>query len=199
MCYYTMETIEKLIEKHTGYTPEVAEEYGEPGYTRNFPNQPIFFSNWNKVPKHVLRWLDNRINMEWEDEWITTYSSNKVYAYRTQPDCYHWKPSYIFNDWTNGEIVGRLDMEDEDLQRSYIEEYLLDDPKVCDMFDLDYAKFGFEQINGDFENGWYGCVDDPKEVLKYWQEKLPDHEFIFGSYSSGQFAVNFNLYGRVRQ
>lgn len=196
--YYSAETIERLIEKHCSYV-NVADEYGEPGYTRNFPNMPIFFADWNSMPKKVRRWLEDRINLEWEDEWVISYNYPSK-AYRTQPDCWSWTPSYIANDWTNGEIIGRDEMEaSEDLQKSYIEEYLLDDPHVCDMFDLDYSKFGFEQINGEFENGWYHRDDNPEEVLKYWQEKLPDYEFIFGNYSNEQFRCNFNLYGRKRQ
>lgn len=191
------EIIERLIEKRCGYV-EYAEDYGEPGYTKEHPDAPIYFADWNKMPKHLMRGLERRINIEWSDEWITTYS-DKTLAYRTQPDCWSWKPSFVCNDWTNCEVIGRIEMEEsESLQKAYIEECLLDDPKVCDMFDLDYSKFGFEQINGDFENGWYGRRDSPAEVLAYWQEKLPEYEFIFGSLCSGQFSVEFNLYGRKR-
>lgn len=199
MCYYNYETIERLIQKYDPYAEDYASEYGEPGYTRNFPNLPIYFANWNKVPKKVMRWLEERIDYQWSDEWLTAEGAGGVWkAYRTQPDCWQWKPSFLCNDWTNGEVIG-FDVfeENESLRRAYVEEYLLNDPNVCDQLDLNLGEFDFEAME-ELESGWYGTNDSPREVMERYQEKYPDYDFVFGGMARQQFATYWNIYGRKR-
>lgn len=191
----TSETVERLLEKHGQYLDATAWDYGEPGYKKEHPDNCILFANWNGLPDHVMSAIEKQFDTEWSDEWINADETDK--AYRTTGDCWSWTPFY----WIDGcEVIGGDEIkEDFDLQKHYIETYLLNSYKHVDMFDLDLSKHGFHQVNGDFESGMYGREDSPKAELEKWQEKLPNYEFVFGNFSSGQFACEFNLYGRERE
>jgi hypothetical protein len=192
----TVEMVEALLNKHGSHQDlEYCEEYGEPGYTKEFPDKPILFANWNPLPRHVIRRLEKQFDLEWSDEWEIDYNHSGSRAFRCSPDCYGWTPSYVLVDC---EIYTKQELEEnpEALER-YIEEYLLDNHRRCDLLGIKWEEHGFRQINGDFESGLYpGQTDDPRKILRYWQGELPDHEFIFGNYSSGQFDCGYNLYGR---
>ena len=88
-----IQTVIKVIEKYTDV--QWADEYGEPGYKKEFPDQPILFANWNDVPSHIMRYVERHINTEWSDEWIT---DERQKAYRTQGDSYFWKKYFVLDE-----------------------------------------------------------------------------------------------------
>jgi len=184
------QTINDILEKHGAY-PEWCAEYGEPGY--DTPEHGIWFANWNNVPRFVGDWLESHgYATEWSDEWIISYETNK--AYRSSPDSYGWKQSYVMLD--GDFIIGRDEVESGDQIDAYID-YLLDNPKRADTFDVDWTKYGFIKLNDEYESGFHpGQTDDPKAILKEAREQYPNGEFIFSIDDVGQFDMNFSLWMR---
>jgi hypothetical protein len=189
------QTINDILEKHGAY-PEWCAEYGEPGY--DTPEHGIFFANWNNVPRCIGDWLEHHgYATEWSDEWIISYETNK--AYRSSPDSYGWKRSYVMFD--NGDIIGRDEIENGDQIDEYIA-YLLDDPSKADTFDVDWTQYGFIKLNADaYESGFHpGQTDNPKVILQAARKQYgPDVEFIFSIDDVGQFDVNFSLWMRAKE
>lgn len=90
------EIARQYAEKH-GLDLDIADEYGEPGYTSD---KPILFANWNRWKNNLpKRMEDAGYELEWSDEWITTYHHGTSKAYRTSPDCYHWQPSVQLGEY----------------------------------------------------------------------------------------------------
>ena len=51
-----------------------------------------------------------------------------------------------------------------------------------------------------FETGFHpGQNDDPRDVEKWLQKEMPEHEFIFVINSSGQFDVKWSVYIRKEE
>jgi len=77
---------------------------------------------------------------------------------------------------------------------------LINNPKDVNTFDaLDLEIFGYKNVNGTFESGFHeGMNDNPEEILKAYQEKLPDYDFIFNNITPSQFYVSYELYGKKR-
>jgi len=77
---------------------------------------------------------------------------------------------------------------------------LINNPKDVNTFDaLDLEIFGYKNVNGTFESGFHeGMNDNPEEILKAYQEKLPDYDFIFNNITPSQFYVSYELYGKQR-
>lgn len=176
---------------------DYAMAYGEPGYTD--PARGVLLANWNNVPDHVQRALERRgFELEWSDEWIIDHDSSKVY--RTQPDCYSWTPSFILNDWTNGEVIPHDSIrEDASLRADYIENLLLNDSSHCDVIGLDFTQDGFTKWDESFETGFHpGQTDSPDKVLARIQEARPDVDVIFQLDGKGQFDVHWSAWIRPR-
>ena len=58
-------------------------------------------------------------------------------------------------------------------------------------------KLGFEQIGEEYENGWYGQNDDPKEILDKILAEEPDAEVVFDiTKTYNPFATRFTTYIR---
>ena len=94
---------------------EFCSEYGEPSYTD--PEKGILFANWNNISDFAQEYLEAAgYELEWSDEWIIDYDSNK--AYRTNPTHYGWEPSFIL---IHGDVVGF----DEDNMDEIIDELLI--------------------------------------------------------------------------
>lgn len=186
----TLDSWRKSATDHIEYM-EYASEYGEPGYDN--PKRGILFANWNYFPRGVDELLERAgYAIEWSDEWAIVYETGK--AYRTSPDSYGWKRSLVYGE--DGHEFCRDDVED------YIDHYiehLLDDPTHCDLFDVNWAKHGFVNMNGVFEAGWHPHqTDDPRKILREHQTKFPDKEFLFQVPSVGQFDISFTIWGRDR-
>lgn len=173
---------------------DIASEYAEPGYSKDHPDKPIIFSNWNNVPDHVTKYVEKRFNTEWQDEWII----NNDKAYRTSPDSYDWKKYYMIDE--DGTFYGGDEVEeDEALQEWYVEEVLLNSPNRICLFKIDLAKLGFEQMAEVYENGLHqGMNDDPRRIMIEMQEKYPDYDFVFGNFDPSQFYIEFRLWRRPK-
>jgi len=193
----SQEIIERLAEK---YSIEIADDYGEDGYSLEDGKQGIMLSNWNDVPKHVQSRLEKDFELEWNDEWITDYSRNEIY--RTSPDSYGWKACYVFFEEFNGEILTKKEAED-----NCTEEYLqclVNDPNRADIFDIldkntSEELHGFLPLDLDFEAGFYGTNDNPAEILEGLLKEDPNGEFIFGDLSVEQFRTTFTVYKRIQE
>lgn len=180
-----------ILEKYDH--PSFAESvYGEP------PCEGVFLCNWNNVPQHITNWLEKRgFECLWNDEYLHDYENNRVF--RCEATHYGWMPQFICNDWTNYEVIGEDDLQD--IADEYINEYLLNDPKVADHL-LEHAKIrenGFEPlIRG--ENGLHAYqTDDPEKMMESAKEQYPNADFIFVIDSVGQFDTHFSLWKRERE
>jgi hypothetical protein len=163
--------------------------YVEPGYDAK--KDIIFLADWNKYPQKFVNWLESNFDVEWCDEWMSCSNCGKLL--RTQGNSYFWKPSYEIGD---GCIYCRDCIDEEEYINS-----LIDQPGKVNVFDsIDLSKFGFENLNGKFENGFHqGMDDDPKELLKEFKEKFPGKEFVFNNYETSQFYITFELWGRDKK
>ena len=170
-----------------------AMEYGEPGYSN--PEKSILLANWNNVSDRVQDYLEEAgFSLEWSDEWIIDYSSGK--AYRCVPDSYDWKPAYIQNDWTNGEIIGIDEIENDiELMDEYINEYLLNNSYAVSQCDIEnrLVELGYTKLDESFENGFHpGQTNEPEKILNYWNDK--GYDLVFSGYESSQFYISFEAY-----
>ena len=158
-------------------------EYGEPGYGLN-GKDGILLANWNDVDSKLADVLGYHFQLEYPDEWVEI----KGEVYRTQPDSYFWKPSYINHD---GELMIADDLDDAET----VCEIFADDPDRAIPFDLDLASLGFELIDTGFENGFHrGQTDDPAAILRKAKRENPDREYVFTIDQSGQFDIRFSIW-----
>ena len=115
----------KYAERHNLHY-DLADLYGEPGYTDPDPEACIILTNWNDVPDNLQEYLkDNGHHLEWSDEWVTS-NTYPVKAYRQQPDSYSWQPSFFITE--DGDIVGADEVADfygkPDAESTAFDEYL---------------------------------------------------------------------------
>jgi len=167
---------------------DIAEDYGEPGYSKESSEYPILFADWNNYPSSVVSMLEDvGYSIEWSDEWFVYYEESL--AYRTSPDSYGWEPSYFMG---NAELLP-IEFHEEE----YVEEYTNTIDKAI-RSSIDLSKYGFRDIEEVcHEHGWYGRVETPKEVLEDARMLSDFDDYIFQICSVGQFAVNFKLLVRT--
>lgn len=67
-----------------------ADRYLEPGYDLPEGSKGILLANWNNYTSEQMEALEEEYEIEWSDEWLVVDGA----ALRTEPDNYHWKPSY---------------------------------------------------------------------------------------------------------
>lgn len=184
----------ELCQRYVRYQDvDYAPNYGEPGYSD--PETGILFANWNDCPKWLIAGLERRgYELEWKDEWIIAHETGK--AFRTEPDSYSWKPYYVISE-DSGEVIGGDEIESGDELEWYINEYLLNDPTKCNLFDIDLASQGFEQFGGRYETGWHpGQNDSPPKVFERIQRERPDYDVVFSLDSKGQFDTEWSAWIR---
>ena len=187
-----VQTAMALVEKHARHV-DYAPEYGEPGYTN--PERGILFANWNDVPRYIGDALERRgFELEWSDEWLISYETGK--AYRSSPDSHGWTPYYVMRD--NGDIIGGDEIELGDESDWYVNQYLLNNPRHCNVFrKLDLAAHGFKQAIADCETGFHpGQTDSPKEMFARAQKEYPAHDVVFSLDSQGQFDTHWSVWVR---
>ena len=178
----------ELAKRHVRHEDvDCANEYGERGYDAT--QAGILFADWNDSPAWLRDGLERRgFALEWSDEWLIAYDTGK--AYRSSPDSYGWKPYYVVSE--DGEVVGGDEIESGNQAEWYVNEYLLNDPQRCNVFQIDLTKFGFQKWNGEFETGWHpGQNDNPREVFKRLQKEKPDHDVVFDLIGVGQFDMTW--------
>ena len=168
--------------------------YGENGYTLEDGKDKIAFADWNPISTNIQKYLELiGYELQWCDEWIINHETSK--CYRTQGDSYSWKPYYFLFD--DCEVVGGDEIEEnETLAEEYINEYLLNNSKQVNLFDIDKTLFrlGFDLEPDNFEFGWYGQNDDPKAIAEELMKKGKD--FVFSGLNNSQWASNFEVWTR---
>lgn len=141
--------------------------------------------------KYDTKVLDDYMPWGFSDSYVVCDECGDVIC--TEPDSKHWKADFFVSD--NGIVCGDCVREDP---QDYIE-YLVNNPNNANTI-LDPSNLedeGFEKLDGDtYQSGYYGRNDDPKSILKDLMNKYPQGEFIFNVIGVGQFAVDFDVYGR---
>lgn len=159
---------------------------------------------WDFPYSEYIEWLQEQVDVECHFEDEIDYCRECYKAVETQPSSYGWTPNFLYDDFY--ECVCRECIEsDKDLQMEFID--LLSDhhsherPRaILDWFRPIAEKERFKCLEDDdmackrFESGWHpGQDDDPREVIKWMEENLPDHEFLFCVDSVGQFDIQFSV------
>lgn len=179
------------------------EGYSEPGY--DDPEGGVYLGNWNVVdnydqdrnehilvpsgdlPKRLARILEKLgAEIEFSDEWETCDSCQK--AFRTSPDSYSWKPSYVFREDDSTYICHEcIDPEEylEDLEGNH---------SRCVTLNIDPEEYGYRLYKDGFEHGFHpGQDDDPKKIAEELRKKGLN-KFVFKMDSVGQFDQRFSVY-----
>lgn len=167
---------------------QYAPAYAERGY--DDPAKGILFANWNYFSREVSDILERAgYAIEWSDEWTTCCNCGK--ALRTSADSYGWRPSYLCAvDDSDYCCIDCADIE------SVLESYE-DNPNRAFNDHVNPADYGYEQIEGDFENGWHpGQNDDPKAIFKRLREAGHDR-ILFTIDSVGQFDMRFSAWKKI--
>jgi len=186
----------ELVQRNGSEWCDCALGYGEPGYSD--PESGIIFADWNRVPRHIQEGLERRgFALEWCGEWLIDYEGGSK-AYRSSPTHCGWTPSYILNDWTNGEIIPHSAiLGDASLREEYIDDYLVNNPSAAAFAALDLEAEGFVKFNGTFESGFHpGQTDDPVKITEQIRMLSPDAEIVFQIADIGQFDISFLAYWR---
>lgn len=158
---------------------------------------------WDWPFGDYIEWLTEQVEVEchFEDEVDTCENCHK--AVEIIPSHYGWTPNYM-RDESWAPICRECIENDEDLQGEFIE--LLSDhhfhnkPRaILDWFRPIAERNGFRCLEDDdmackrYETGFYpDQKDDPNEIIKWMEENLPDHEFLFCVDSVGQFDIHFS-------
>ena len=197
--------LEAVVPEMTDY----AGAYGEPGYRLPDGKTPLVVlgSYWCRCDKfgddrlhdiarhypHAFERLEaNGVELEWLDEWMVDYESDK--AYRTEPDSYSWKPSVVLSD--DGEWL----TPDDDIE-TWIG-YVANEPTRCLPDNIysasDLEEVGFDRWNGTFESGWHpGQTADPTAISDEIRAAHDsDLDIVFVLDNVGQFDIAFSAYFR---
>ena len=156
--------------------------YGEPGYSNPEEDKLIYLGDWNKYPR-ISNFLENLGNhIQWSDEWIIDYNNDRCFKHSTG--------SFIISDCDI--FLSKKDLEEnEDYMPTYLE-YIVNNPTKADNFNIDWTKYGFKRVEKLFNNGYYGRVDDPKALYRYYRDK--GYDVIFSIDYMHPFEVSFSIY-----
>lgn len=163
-----------------------ATEYAEPGYKQ--PDKGILFADWNVFPSKVTDLLERYgYKCEWSDEWSFCDGCGK--AFRTSPDSYGWKQSWV--EVNNSFLCEECILVNPD---DYLES-LEGNCHAAITFDIDpVSDFGYVLIGDRYENGMHYGQNDSPEVIAKSLEDLGITRYIFKIDSVGQFDVRFSVY-----
>lgn len=127
-------------------------------------------------------------NYGFSDEYTTCSRCGNLV--KTSPDSYAWTPDYAI--LYECELVCKDCLEFDE----YITELINDPKKANTIFDeSEILDHDFIKLNeDDYESGWYGQVDDPKDIFNQVSEKYD--EIIFSITNQEQFRTEFAVYGR---
>jgi len=178
--------------------------YAEPGYDSD---QPVAIGNWNNktrwlAAEHRFETIDktpSRIgsaleacgfDLQWEDEW--TECTECYRPVRTQPDCYHWTPSYV--DTGDGPVC--LSCVDWPSELSALEgqtQHAV--PTTCNPEDHEY----WQPIEQPFETGFdLGQADSMTNAVKVLQE-LGLESWLFQVTEQSQFYHKWTFWLHERE
>ena len=168
-----------------------ASEYGEPGYSTEFP--VILFANWNPLEKSSMKAIESVAEIEWSDEWLTDDNGR---AFRCEPDCYGWEPSFF--EW-EGEIIpwDTLPESGEELQDA-LRDYGFTAEKGDTVFRALPSEISADRLEtiatlatDRLESGFHpGQNDTPEKALK----SLPEGTYVFRITEKGQFDIGFEAW-----
>lgn len=134
--------------------------------------------------------IDELTHYNWgfSDEYTQCENCNKVIYY---------------NEWgtVNYAITGDemicLDCLHHDIgfQKSYCKNMENNPEKaISNLTDDELTGLGYEKLNGYYEYGWYGKMDNPENILKELLEKEPNGRFIFVITNMAQFETRFEVW-----
>lgn len=218
-----LKNVQRLVRAATGEeygdgstVTDVIVGYAEPGYGN--ADSVIVLGDWNdktsyasgervvtdNLPSRLVAALE-RIGAEiqWCDEWAQCGSCFR--AVRTQPDSYHWKPSYVFLEDDGPTCADCLISDGEDALTGFGNEsdsYVNNARKCISWCEPSHVEsFGFVKWEPGnehtYESGWHpGQTDDPTPILAAILERYPDSETVFFLDESSQFYVRFSAYVR---
>lgn len=177
--------------KEKGFDFQIAESYGEPGYSSD---NPIILGNWNDLDNDTCDAIEEHCEIEWEDEWVVLYDEEGQ-AYRTSPDGYRWQPSTVV--W-KGEIVSWDYIKENDLLLYYIRNELAGNHKTalnCSLVGIDdLSRIAKEVSQERYQSGLHEhMTDDPKAILESFPEE-ERHYYFFRIDSTSQFHIEFELW-----
>jgi len=150
---------------------------------------------WERSDEYDTDMLDEITEGRWgfSDSYAICDHCGKLI--QTEPDSYSWKPDFYI-DYEYGDITcGDCVREDP---ANYLES-LINNPESANtiLSSQDLMDEGFERVNAEeFESGWYGRNDSPKEILSNVLDKYPDAECVFSIAQNQQFATMFDLWIR---
>ena len=216
--------VTRLMDDGTVY--DHAGEYGEPGYSFDNDETPIFLIGhwWCRCGKnphagkrkpwaydreefylptdlHSINEHHPRLWAQLESQGVETAFDDEWTvidgkAYRTQPDSYSWQSSIQYDDESGEYLTPDDDIED------WIA-WAVNDHQRCLMSDYrsDLRDAGYVQWEPDdphrYESGWHpGQTDDPKVVTDEIRETLPDDDIVFVLDETSQFYVGFSAWTR---
>jgi hypothetical protein len=132
--------------------------------------------------------LDEVTDYNWgfDDEYTTCTSCSNVI--RISPDSYSWTPDYLATDGeilckdciTLDDVISQIENNPNEANTIYSEHEIID--------------AGYVKIGRQYENGWYGVRDNPKEIYDRYKKKYSS--IIFSINHNEQFRTCFNAYGR---
>lgn len=188
-----------------GLITNIADDYAEPGYTKDSEDLPILFANWN--PRGNTRFENGRYisddmtmprlrhifshygyAIEWDDVWLICEECGK--AFRCSGDSYSWT-MYGAADESGCYCGDCIKADAEDYLQS-----LENDPRRCvGISGIDPADYGYVKLNEEsYEHGLYGGQrDDPKIIAKLLRD-AGVHRFLFMLDSVRQFDLDFSCY-----
>jgi hypothetical protein len=89
-----------------------------------------------------------------------------------------------------------LDHAIDDLEWLLEEGEYVNNPRKALTFDADLESIGFEQFNGQYENGWHPGQDDKPEDALERARAAGWSEGVFVINETGQFDIGFQLWVR---
>lgn len=150
----------------------------------------ILLVEWMSVSvrDEIVRMLDDA-DILWDYAELYAIDTETGRAYESV--VYHGCTDYIT---TEDDVIGRdrVDEWSDEERARFIEEHYLDNPDNALPCWFDVPDDRYEYVSCDFEAGWYGRYDDPKEILKKARER---GEHIFFKIADSQpFATKFCVY-----
>jgi len=185
--------VQALIDGNAGHGElAVYEGYAEPGY--DDPAYLVLVGNWNQYGNYGRK-MEKLLEtcgcaVEYSDEWYDCQQCYKLV--RTSADCYSWTPSYVMLN--ECEPVCHECMEDEDMQRDYVESELEGECSKADTIGLDLEGLGYTRLDEDFQNGWYGGQSADPHKIGEALNKREITRFVFQIDSVGQFESRFSCW-----
>ena len=158
-------------------------EYAE--YGTDYHGNEIIVANWNHVPEKLTRYIEQNIDIAYDDEVIT--DDDGVYHRNDENTYVIWDCSCC--------SIDHFDNEDGVL-REYIESELTDNAdNALSIRKLVNRLPGIaERISGEYENGFYhGMDDDPKTIMRQ-HEDYGRNRLFFAIFESNPFMVRFELW-----